>query len=294
MRNKLLSLFLSIVLSMTGVRTSVYAQSKEVVIEGVLKMYYLNNEGDCNVISQYRNTDGRNTYLAFVVDLGKKVNVLPYLDENERDLLDKPHQSAIMIVPKFKYSAKEFAAKYANKRVHAKGSLYVPGAGWRNATPVVMSLNSIKLVDGTQSIQRPTGSNNVQQKSNTPNKINITGNWTCTSKEIVENQFGEKSPSWTFDLKLKATGNEIKGDYFASYPLCMRFDGNLYDNYEDDFDIKGRWDGEKYVVKYHSSHDADVVAHIKPISSRKIEWRIVSIKGGCTMAPSKAILIKEQ
>lgn len=147
MKNRILFLLLGAMLCMTGVRTSVYAQSKDVVIEGVLKMYYLNNEGDCNVISQYRKTDGMNTYLAFVLDLGKKVNVLPFLDEDERDLLDKPHQSAIMIVPSYKYSARDFAAKYANRCVRAKGTLYVLGAGWRNVTEVVMELTEIKLVD---------------------------------------------------------------------------------------------------------------------------------------------------
>lgn len=279
---------------MTGVRTSVYAQSKEVVIEGVLKMYYLNNEGDCNVISHYRNADGMNTYLAFVVVLGKKVNVTPYLDEGDRDLLDKPHQSAIMIVPSYKYSARDFAAKYANRRVRVKGTLYVPGAGWRNATSVVMSMKQIKLIDGSKPNQGVTGEKRVSLQNKNPNKINITGKWTCASKEKEENQFGEIFPSWTFDLQVKVTGNAIIGNYFASYPLCMRFDGNLYDHDENYFDIKGRWDGEKYVVKYHSSRDADVVAYIKPITTRKIEWRIISVKGGCTMAPQKAVLIKEQ
>lgn len=294
MGNKTITLCLGLVLWMIGICPVAYAQTRDVVIEGKLKMYYLNNEGDIDFVTTYRKTDYVNSYLAFVVDCGKKVNVLPYLDEGGRELLGNAHQSSFMISPRFKYSAKDFAAKYANHRVCVRGTLYVPGGGWRNATSVVMSMKQIKLIDGSQPNQGVTGNKRVSLQNKNPNKINITGKWSCASKEIEENQFGEIFPSWTFDLQVKVTGNEIKGSYFASYPLCMRFEGNLYDNDEDDFDIKGRWDGEKYIVKYHSSRDADVVAYIKPITTRKIEWRIISVKGFCTMAPQKAVLIKEQ
>ena len=123
---------------------------------------------------------------------------------------------------------------------------------------------------------------------------NITGRWSCASKERVTNQFGEKFPSWIFDLKLKVENNQIKGDYLVSCPLHERFDGNLYSGDEEDFDIKGKWVGDKYIVKYESSWGANVTAYIKPITSRKIEWRIISEKGGCTMAPKRAILTKER
>ena len=144
---KLKALIVSLMLCMAGAGSPVCAQTRGAVIEGTLRMYYLNNEGDCDVISQYRKADGENTYLAFVVELDKKRNVSSLLDEREREWLDDPYHSAIMIVPNFKYQPKDFAAKYANKRVRAKGSLYVPGGGWRNATEVVMDLKEIKRVD---------------------------------------------------------------------------------------------------------------------------------------------------
>ncbi|MBQ9523667.1 MAG: hypothetical protein IJR69_00875 [Bacteroidaceae bacterium] len=138
-------------LSISGAYTSAYAQTKDLIAKGTLKMYYLDNAGEGKIIPQYRKTDGVNTYLAFVVELDKEVNVMPYLDKNDMEWLDESLQSAIMIVPTFKYTGKNFAAKYANKRVRVKGSLYVPAGGWRNATTVVMSLKEIKLLDGVKS-----------------------------------------------------------------------------------------------------------------------------------------------
>lgn len=149
MKDKILFLF--IMFCVVGTYTSTYAQTKDLVAEGTLKMYYLDNAGEGKIISQYRKTDWTNTYLAFVVELDKKVNVMPYLDKNDKEWLDDSLQSAIMIVPEFKYTEKDFAAKYANKRVRVKGSLYVPGGGWRNATTVVMSLKEIKLDDSIKS-----------------------------------------------------------------------------------------------------------------------------------------------
>lgn len=142
---------LCILLCIAGAYISAYAQTKDAIYEGTLKMYYLDNVGESKIISQYRKTDGVNTYLAFVVELDKEVNVMPYLDKNDTEWLDDSLQSAIMIVPKFKYRDNNFAAKYANKRVRVKGYLYVPAGGWRNATTVVMSLKEIKLVNGVKS-----------------------------------------------------------------------------------------------------------------------------------------------
>lgn len=131
--------------------TFAYAQTKEVMFEGVLRMYVIDNEGNQQAVSQYRKTDWNNTYLAFVVETSKSINVTPYLDKEEIELFfgkKEVYDSSFMIVPQFKYSGKDFAAKYANKRVLVKGFLYIPGAGWRNATTVVMSLKGIKLVSG--------------------------------------------------------------------------------------------------------------------------------------------------
>lgn len=135
--------------------------SKEVTIEGVLRMYLLNSgrnvintfgDEDLNnpygqIIYEYRETDFDNTYLAFVVDADNAINVIPYLEAGDDEFLDNSLQTSFMLVPQFQYNGKDFAAKYANKRVRATGSLYVPAAGWRNATEVMMDLRSITLVD---------------------------------------------------------------------------------------------------------------------------------------------------
>ena len=139
-------------LCIIGARSTAFAQTKEMQMEGVLRMYVIDSEGNQTAVSQYRKTDGINTSLDFVVETNKRINVTPYLDKEEIELFfgDKEvYDSSFMIVPQFKYSGKDFAAKYANKRVRVKGTLYIPGAGWRNATTVVMKLKEIKLTNSS-------------------------------------------------------------------------------------------------------------------------------------------------
>ena len=147
--------------------------NNEVTIEGVLRMYLLDNMGGgsvtyytdkdgnvinavgeddpmhpyCQTIYEYRETDFDNTYLAFVVETDKRLDVTPYIENEDKDNLESLLRSAFMVVPKFQYMEREFANKYANMRVRARGTLYVPWGGWRNATPVVMDLRSIELVE---------------------------------------------------------------------------------------------------------------------------------------------------
>lgn len=147
--------------------------SKEITIEGVLRMYLLNSSGGgnvtyytdaernvidavgeedtdnpyCQTIYEYRETDFDNTYLAFVIEADNAINVIPYLEAGDDEFLDNSFQSAIMLVPQFQYNGKDFAEKYANKWVRATGTLYVPGGGWRNATVVVMRLSNLELLD---------------------------------------------------------------------------------------------------------------------------------------------------
>ena len=152
--------------------------SKEVTIEGVLRMYLLNSSGGsdityytdakgnvinavgeedldnpyCQTIYEYRETDFDNTHLAFVVEVDNAINVTPYLEAGDDEFLDDSFQSAFMLVPQFQYNGKDFAKKYANKRIRATGTLYVPGGGWRNATAVVMSVRNIELLDNEEPI----------------------------------------------------------------------------------------------------------------------------------------------
>ena len=287
-------LFFIILFCLVGTYSTIYAQTKkEIIIEGTLRMYLLSNTGDVKLVSQYRKTDYRNEYLAFVVKTQKKVNVAPYLDEGGKEILgnDDMYHSSFMLGQGFPYGA-DFAQKYANKRVRVRATLYVPGGSWRKATAVVLKVKGIKLVEDSQSSQRRAGDNHVVQKP--ANMIDITGMWSCVSKEVVEDASGEKMPSWTFDLKLKVENNQIRGDYLVFLPLHLWTDGNLHSPGGDSFDIRGKWNGDRYIVKYQSSRDADVTAYIKPISSQKIEWGVISVKGGCSFAPEKAILTKER
>ncbi len=156
----------------------------EAVIEGVLKMYLLDNMSDgsttyytdtegnveyvsveekgsySQVINKYRNTS-ENEYIAFVVETDNKIDVKQYLSDDDLELFDKTVQSEFMVVPNFQFSGEHFAAKYANKRVRVKGTLYVPMAGWRNVTDVVMNLSEIMLVDNSEKKTTKTEKNIV-------------------------------------------------------------------------------------------------------------------------------------
>lgn len=165
MKNSVLAIF--IMLSLIGSRSTICAQSKEIVIEGVLKMHLLDNQGNIKTVSQYRKTDYMNNYLAFVIETNRAIDVRPYLDEEEEEWLNKTRHTKFMIGQGFQHGA-EFAKKYANKRVRVKGKIYVPGGGWRNATEVVMGLKDIQLVDAIKSQRRekvaPRTSKSVSSK----------------------------------------------------------------------------------------------------------------------------------
>ena len=167
---------------------------------------------------------------------------------------------------------------------------------------IVMNMNSneyhetpnpLPYSENGVSTNVPGSASQNQSNNKTANQkaVDITGHWTCSSPKTVKGDDGHSIPSWTFDLKLTTSGPNISGDYLVVYPASMKTDGNpgLYDD-EDNFDIKGNWDGEKYVVRYQSSWEANVKASIKPISSNQIEWRIISATGGSTFAPDKATL----
>lgn len=112
-------------------------------------MLYHDVYGESEIIFEYRETDWDNTYLSFIKNSDIAINVAPYTEYWEEELSDwlEPYQSHFMIVPEFKYSSREFAETYANKRVRVTGTFYVPMAGWRNATVVVMSVKDIRVVE---------------------------------------------------------------------------------------------------------------------------------------------------
>lgn len=145
---------------------------QEITIDGVLNMYLLDNMGGPDVIYYYDEdgncigvdfedqpeypfmrkiisyqTPNEHEYLAFVLESDKLINVKKHLSKEEAEFQIEPLQSSFNLFPYFSYSDKDFAAKYANKHVRVKGSLYVPIGGWRCATTVTMNLLSIELLD---------------------------------------------------------------------------------------------------------------------------------------------------
>lgn len=227
MHKKNINYLLCIMLCFVGATFTIHAQTKEIEIEGVLKMYVLDSEGNEKEVSQYCKTDWSNTYLAFVVNCNKKVNVTTYIADGGEDFIDSPFQSSFMIVPHFKYSEKDFAAKYANKRVRVNGTLYIPGAGWRNATTVVMNLKEIKLTSGF--MPSNTSTSNRKAEAELLKQTNDTYYYRIPCNNTLFNS-GE-----TFDIHLP-NGDIIQYRYahdnrwtnFHSEGRNIHYNGNLH------------------------------------------------------------------
>jgi hypothetical protein len=130
-----------------AVEIVVREEPQEIEFEGTLVMWKHNGEY-FEKITEYPDTIEEFYAVCFVVASSEPIQVAPYLEEWE-EVSDwvEPNQSVFMVVPQFEYTGREFAAQYAGKHVKVKGTLYVPMAGWRNATIVVMSLKDIQVVE---------------------------------------------------------------------------------------------------------------------------------------------------
>lgn len=266
--------------------------NKKVAIEGILRMYlldimggggvtyYFDEEGNavsavgeddpehpyCQTIYEYQETDFDNTYLAFVVETDKRLDVTSYLTDSEEDLLDSSFQTAFMVVPRFQYSGRDFAAKYANKRVRATGSLYVPGGGWRNATVVVMDLRSIELVDHIDS-NKPIVSGQKHLSAENSTKL-IGSEWYCEHDQMVMRFLDRDTVKVTELMNLR---------YISYGPEEVRVFTYFFDEQTNEGKMwyKGRdhlprkewkegekWYGEDYLV--FIVHDDQLVVNYKP------------------------------
>lgn len=154
-------------------------QPQEIEFEGTLTMLFHDVYGRSEIISEYRETDWDNTYLSFIINSDTAINVAPYTEYWDDELLDwlEPYQSHFMIVPEFKYSIQEFAETYANKKVRVTGTFYVPMAGWRNATTVVMSVKDIRVVEEVD----------VEQQNDTTNHHNIDSTSHSSMRDNMSN-----------------------------------------------------------------------------------------------------------
>lgn len=107
--------------------------SKKVTIEGVLKMYLINWFGGSVEINDYYETFYEGEYIAFVVETDEEINVIPYLDrENKNNLLSIVDESEIseikysnfMIVPNFTMM-KKISSNYLSINVFVQQALFM-------------------------------------------------------------------------------------------------------------------------------------------------------------------------
>ena len=124
-------------------------------IEGTLHLYLVTNYGEkMQEVDRYRET-GEGSMIAFILKTDKKIDMTQYLDKEGIEALKvyagTTLQSEFMIVPDWEvfesFSYKDFAAKYANKRIRVTGTLFFPMAGWQNVTPVRMDFSKVELLD---------------------------------------------------------------------------------------------------------------------------------------------------
>lgn len=120
--------------------------TREVTLEGTVTMWVYNNSDSAERVYNYVETDWMNTYLAYILELDKSIDVTPYLMKSDLDFLYNHTHNCFMIEPTFDNS-KRFAQQYANKRVRITGMMYVPAAGWRNVTEVVLGISEIDVLE---------------------------------------------------------------------------------------------------------------------------------------------------
>jgi len=127
----------------------------QVTIEGTLTLFLVMNYGDGGQeIDQYRKT-GDGEYVAFILKTDRPLDMTQYLDkEDVEDLVvyaGETKQSRFMLVPTSElmesFSGKDFAARYAHKRVRVTGTLFFPLAGWHYVTPVAMEYSKVAVVE---------------------------------------------------------------------------------------------------------------------------------------------------
>lgn len=127
--------------------------TSEVTLEGKLTMYLYANYGEKRQkIDRYRHT-GEGACVAYVLKSDKTIDVTPYLYPEEIGFFSERRaakQCEFMIVPDWdlyeSLSDKEFAEKFANKRVRVTGKMIYPGFGWQNVTPLIMVRSKVEAV----------------------------------------------------------------------------------------------------------------------------------------------------
>ena len=124
-------------------------------IEGTLHLYLVTNYGEkMQEVDRYRET-GEGSMIAFILKTDKRIDMPHYLDKEDAEALKEycgeTLQSEFMIVPDWEvfesFSYKDFAAKYAHKRIRVTGTLFCPMGGWQNVTPVRMDVSKVEVAE---------------------------------------------------------------------------------------------------------------------------------------------------
>lgn len=126
-----------------------YAQQKPITLEGTVQMWIITAEGEGGVVDKWRETDFDNEYLNFVLHTDKSVNITPYVNPDEmwEDDDDLIRCRNFTLRNGYMNFGKDFASKYANRRVRITGTLSVSQAGWRNSPPVLFDVKEIDLLN---------------------------------------------------------------------------------------------------------------------------------------------------
>lgn len=127
----------------------------QVTLEGTITMYMVTRYGDSlQEIDRYRRTTKEGEYVAFILKTDEKLDMTHYLKGDELAPLieyGETMQSEFLMVQDFEsdktFSGKDFAAKYANKRIRVTGTLFFPMAGWHYVTPVAMEYSRVEVVE---------------------------------------------------------------------------------------------------------------------------------------------------
>lgn len=148
---------IAIILLFSGCFATLYAQTPvpPVTIEGKMHIYLVTDYGEnMQKVDRYQTT-GEGSMMAFILKTDKKIDMAQYLDKEDvealKDYAGTTLQSEFMIVPDWEvfesFSYKDFAAKYANKRIRVTGTLFFPMGGWQNVTPVRMDFSKVELTE---------------------------------------------------------------------------------------------------------------------------------------------------